>query len=68
MCLMKHFQVKNTSVMVFIHGGAFVEGAGYLYNGIPLSSFGDVILVTINYRLAAFGFLATGSRLLIVMP
>jgi para-nitrobenzyl esterase len=46
-------------VMVFIHGGAFGEGAGSepLYNGTALAKKG-VIVVTTNYRLGALGFLA----------
>ncbi len=45
-------------VMVWIHGGAFVIGAGSqgTYNGKHLAS-RDVVVVTINYRLGAFGFL-----------
>ena len=48
--------------MVFIHGGGYVEGNGYKgnYGGLPLSGIGDVILVTLNYRLTALGFLTTG--------
>ncbi len=46
-------------VMVFIHGGAFVIGAGSqsMYNGEHLARRGDVVVVTINYRLGALGFL-----------
>ncbi|HEX6030556.1 MAG TPA: carboxylesterase family protein [Tepidiformaceae bacterium] len=46
-------------VMVFIHGGAFVIGAGsqQLYDGSHLARRGDVVVVTINYRLGALGFL-----------
>jgi len=46
-------------VMVWIHGGAFVTGAGSLgtYNGKYLAVRGDVVVVTINYRLGALGFL-----------
>ena len=46
-------------VMIWIHGGAFVIGAGSqsIYDGSRLASRG-VIVVTINYRLGAFGFLA----------
>ena len=45
--------------MVWIHGGAFVTGAGSLgtYNGKYLATRGDVVVVTINYRLGALGFL-----------
>ena len=46
-------------VMVWIHGGAFTIGSGSdgLYNGAMLASRGDVVVVTINYRLGALGFL-----------
>jgi para-nitrobenzyl esterase len=46
-------------VMVWIHGGAFVTGAGSVgtYNGKYLAARGDVVVVTINYRLGVFGFL-----------
>ncbi len=46
-------------VMVWIHGGAFTSGAGswVFYNGRRLSTRCDVVVVTINYRLGAFGFL-----------
>jgi para-nitrobenzyl esterase len=53
-------------VMVWIHGGAFVIGAGSqgLYNGRHLAE-QDCVIVTINYRLGVFGFLnlsdATGT-------
>lgn len=46
-------------VMVFIHGGAFVLGAGsgVVYDGARLAASGNVVMVTLNYRLAALGFL-----------
>ena len=49
-------------VMVWIHGGAFIIGSGStpLYDGAALVHRGDVVLVTINYRLGAFGFLELG--------
>ncbi|PIK57375.1 putative cholinesterase 1 [Apostichopus japonicus] len=57
-------QCDNTGkvpVMVFIHGGGFTSGSSMAdkYSGIPLASVGDVILVTINYRVGVTGFLAT---------
>src|ERR1043166_2522125 len=46
-------------VMVFVHGGAWVIGAGSerVYDGSSLARRGDVVVVTINYRLGPFGFL-----------
>lgn len=46
-------------VLVWIHGGAFLKGAGSqaLYDGATLATRGDVVVVTANYRLGAFGFL-----------
>ena len=46
-------------VMVWIHGGAFVFGSGDTpwYDGTAFAKQGDVVVVTINYRLGAFGFL-----------
>lgn len=46
-------------VMVWVHGGGFTGGAGSngIYDGTNLASRG-VVLVTINYRLNVFGFLA----------
>ena len=45
-------------VFFWIHGGAFTLGSGSesLYDGGPLAERGDVVVVTINYRLGALGF------------
>jgi para-nitrobenzyl esterase len=45
-------------VMVFIYGGAFTSGSSSLYDGQALSERGPVVVVTMNYRLGALGFLA----------
>ena len=47
-------------VMVWVHGGSFVSGsgAGSLYRGGMLAREGDVVVVTINYRLGLLGFLS----------
>lgn len=49
-------------VMIWIHGGSFHMGSGNQdeFNGIVLSSIGNVIVVTLNYRLGFFGFLNSG--------
>ena len=44
-------------VMVWIHGGANAFGAGDEYDPTPLVERGDVVVVTLNYRLGALGFL-----------
>lgn len=46
-------------VLVWIHGGAFSLGAGSLsvYDGGRLAAANDIVVVTINYRLGALGFL-----------
>lgn len=46
-------------VMVWIHGGAFTIGSGSqaIYEGSTLARRGDVVVVTINYRLGPLGFL-----------
>jgi para-nitrobenzyl esterase len=52
-------------VLFWIHGGGFTHGAGSeeLYNGGPLAVRGDVVVVTINYRLGALGYLWLGDHL-----
>ena len=47
-------------VLVWIHGGAFTMGSKSLgvHDGARLASTNDVIVVTLNYRLGALGFLA----------
>lgn len=65
----KHLKNKQTSVcftdihdenglkpvMVYIHGGSYVEGAGNMIDGSILASYGNVIVITINYRLGVLG-------------
>ncbi|TKS74164.1 Neuroligin-1 Precursor [Collichthys lucidus] len=38
-------------VMVFIHGGSYMEGTGNMFDGSILASYGNVIVITVNYRL-----------------
>ncbi len=50
---------RRRAVLVFVHGGAFILGSGStpLYSGSRLSARGDVVVVTLNYRLGALGSL-----------
>lgn len=45
-------------VMVWIHGGGFLNGSSDIYNPQWLATRGDIVVVTVNYRLGALGFLA----------
>jgi para-nitrobenzyl esterase len=46
-------------VMVYVHGGGFVAHAANfaIYDGVNLCRRGDVVVVTLNHRLNAFGYL-----------
>ena len=47
-------------VMVWIHGGGFATGSSielYAYDGMELSAFGDVVVVSLNHRLNCIGYL-----------
>lgn len=50
-------------VMVWVHGGAYILGSSAqpLYHGGALAGSGDAVIVTINYRLGALGFLDLSS-------
>jgi para-nitrobenzyl esterase len=50
-------------VMVWVHGGAYILGssAQTLYHGGVLAGGGDAVIVTVNYRLGALGFLDLSS-------
>ena len=45
-------------VMIWIHGGAFVGGSGSDYDPSILAKKANAVVVTLNYRLGALGFLA----------
>uniref|UniRef100_A0A8D0EDK4 Carboxylesterase type B domain-containing protein n=1 Tax=Salvator merianae TaxID=96440 RepID=A0A8D0EDK4_SALMN len=57
-----HDQNNKKPVMVYIHGGSYMEGTGNIVDGSILASYGNVIVVTINYRLGVLGFLSTGDQ------
>lgn len=50
-----------TPVMVWLHGGSYFMWTGSNYPATPLAVHGDVIVVTLNYRLGIFGFLSDGE-------
>lgn len=52
---------RKRAVIVWIHGGAFVGGSSALYPLDYLAKSGDVVVVSMNYRLGIFGFTAHPS-------
>ena len=54
----KGHAAEGLPVMVWIHGGGFVNGSGDIYDARWLVARGDIIVVTLNYRLGTLGFLA----------
>ena len=54
---------RKRPVLVYFHGGAYNNGSvnSGLYDGKRLSQRGDVVVVTVNHRLNAFGFLYLGA-------
>jgi para-nitrobenzyl esterase len=52
------------AVLVWIHGGAYLAGSGtgLWYDGTSFARAHDVVVVTINYRLGALGFLTLPDR------
>ncbi|KAM8750132.1 neuroligin-4, X-linked isoform 2-T2 [Rhynchonycteris naso] len=57
-----HEQSSKKPVMVYIHGGSYMEGTGNIIDGSILASYGNVIVITVNYRLGILGFLSTGDQ------
>ncbi|XP_051249666.1 bile salt-activated lipase-like [Dicentrarchus labrax] len=60
---------SNLPVMVYLFGGAFLLGASNdvailgdsLYDGKEMAERGNVIIVTVNYRVGTLGFLSSGD-------
>ncbi len=54
---------KKRPVLVYFHGGAYNNGTvnSDLYDGKRLCRRGDVVVVTVNHRLNAFGYMYLGD-------
>ncbi|XP_034484812.1 uncharacterized protein LOC117789788 [Drosophila innubila] len=48
---------KKYAVLVYLHGESFEWNSGNAYDGSVLASYGEVIVVTVNYRLGVLGFM-----------
>ena len=51
-------------VMIWIHGGAYHSGYSQKYTGWKLATEQDVVVVVLQYRLGALGFLSSGDNTL----
>lgn len=48
-------------VMIWIHGGGFIQTSANMYDGAHFAADHGIVVVTMNYRLGAFGFINFGS-------
>lgn len=53
---------KRKAIMLFSHGGSNQLGSGSLFDGSILASEGDIIVITMNFRLNYHGFLSSGDN------
>ncbi|XP_074596364.1 para-nitrobenzyl esterase-like [Brevipalpus obovatus] len=59
-----YYEDEGLPVMVYIHGGNFFKGSGDFgpyYDPRPLVAIHNLVLVSFNYRLGAFGFIHAGN-------
>ncbi|CAF0737223.1 unnamed protein product [Didymodactylos carnosus] len=55
---------KKKAIMVFCHGGSNQVGSASLFDGSVIAALGDVIVISINYRLNIFGFLSPDKHIM----
>lgn len=53
---------KKLPVIVFLHGESFEWNSGNPYDGTVLASYGELVIVTLNYRLGLLGEFVKLSR------
>ena len=58
----KDEKASKKQTLVWFHGGAFIFGGIDYYGAEYVMEFDDVILVTVQYRLNAFGFMSTEDK------
>jgi carboxylesterase type B len=58
-----HQHASRLPVIVFIHGGDFQRGSGSQLDASVLAAFGNVVVVTVNYRLGLLGNLSLSLSL-----
>jgi carboxylesterase type B len=60
----KSKSISPKAIMVFCHGGSNQVGSASLFDGSAIAAIGDVIVITINYRLNILGFLTPGADIM----
>lgn len=55
-------ETPKLPTILFIHGESYEWNSGNPYDGSELAAHGNVIVVTINFRLGILGFLKTGGK------
>ncbi|XP_046579526.1 bile salt-activated lipase-like [Haliotis rubra] len=55
-------ETSNIPVIVWIHGGGFIGGDAFTFDPSSIVAHGQVIVVTIQYRLGPLGFLSTKDK------
>ncbi|KAM6961338.1 cocaine esterase [Aplochiton taeniatus] len=58
----KSSENSKLPVMVWIHGGGFILGGVFIYDGSALAAYQHVVVVEIQYRLGILGFFSTGDE------
>ncbi|KAG4072555.1 hypothetical protein HA402_004644 [Bradysia odoriphaga] len=53
---------NSMATIVYVHGESYEWNSGSIYDGSILAAHGNVIVVTINFRLGVLGFLKTGAK------
>ena len=56
--------LKPKAIMIFCHGGSNQVGSASLFDGSAVAAIGDVIVITINYRLNILGFLTPDPKIM----
>ena len=46
---------RKYPVVVLIHGESFSWGSGNIYDGRALATYGQLVVITVNFRLGVFG-------------
>lgn len=62
----KKKDIELKPVLVWIHGGRYVQGTGResFYSPSYMMDFGDIVVVSVQYRLGVMGWLSTGDSVI----